>query len=240
MKTQLKNKLKTLSLVAVSLALAGNALAAQELGSKDYLRATIPAASAENARLIYGVDGNKVEANLANGDVIELKSEQDSGDDKKLGNFSFLGYTDDIGNNTMSISGIDPLGYDMVIEFKSTGEIVALDDSIPVVLEADGATVEVVQGGGLDEIQQPAPKVFFGAVAQDFHQNGVLDLRIVIEQPVDDGNNDGQDQGGDNNENQPEAEASGGCSMTANAAGSALNLLGLLPLAGLALARRRK
>ncbi|HKX13279.1 MAG TPA: hypothetical protein VJP40_09015, partial [bacterium] len=208
-----------------------------ELDSKDYLRVTIPAESAESARLVYGMEGNKVEAFPKDGDVIELNAYIMFDETPILGNFLFDGLVEG-GNNTLQITGTDPIGYSMKIRFNSSGQSDDIDSAVPLVLEAAGATVEAVQSGGLDEIQnEPTVPVFFGEQVQSFTQQGVLDIRFVVAQPVDDG---GQDQGGDNNENPPEAEASGGCSMAPNAAGSALNLLGLLPLAGLALARRRK
>jgi hypothetical protein len=241
MKTQLKNKLMTLSLLALSFAFAGQAKAETvELDSKDYILVTLPAESADSARLVYGIDGNKVEAFPKSGDVVELNAMIQFDDElPTLGNFLFDGFVEG-GNNTLQITSTDPVGYDMRIKLSSTGETAMIDGGTPLVIEAAGAKAEVVQGGSLDEIQNaPSEPIVLGEQVQSFKQQGVLDIRFVVAQPVDDGNND-QDQGGDNNENQPEAEASGGCSMTANAAGSALNLLGLLPLAGLALARRRK
>lgn len=243
MKKQLKNKLMTLSLVALSLTLAGKAIATPtELDSKDFLRVTIPVESAESALFIYGTDGNKAEISPKNGDVIELHAELDLGNDPILGNFSILGYKDDVGHNTIVIESTNPIGYAMILANKTSGESFALDSAVPLVVEATDASLEVVQGGDLDEIQQPGEKIFFGEVAQEFYQQGVMDIRFVVEQPADDNSDDNADQNddGNNNENQPEAEASGGCSMMTNAAGSALNLLALAPMAGLALAFRRR
>lgn len=242
MKTQLKNKLMTLSLCALSLAFAGKALANPvELDSKDFLRVNIPLESAESARFVYGSEGDKAEISLKDGDVIELHAELDLGNGPLLGNFSFLGFKDEVGNNTIVIESTNPIGYAVVLENKTSGESFAVDTAINLVVEATDASLEVVQAGGLDEIQQPGEKIFFGEVAQDFYQKGVMDIRFVVEQPADDNNGDDQnDDGADNNENQPQAEASGGCSMTANATGSAMNLLALAPMAGLALAFRRR
>ena len=244
MKTQLKNKL-ALGFLALNLVFAGNVAAEEiDLDSKDYLLVTIPAESAESARLIYGVDGNKAEAFPKDGEVIEINAQLEQDGGPVLGNFHFLGYLDGSNNNTLEIGMTNPIGYQIHMKFKSSGEKFEIESQVPIVLEATGATLEVVQGGDLDEVQNaPDEKVFFTAEAQEFYQAGVMDIRFVVQQPEtdDDQNPDqGGDDNADNDENQPEAEASGGCSMVSNAAGSALNLLALLPMAGLALAFRRK
>lgn len=238
MKT-LKNKL-ALGLLALNLVFASHAAAEEiELGAEDYILVSIPAESAEGARLIYEQDGSQVEAFPKHGDIVEINT-QLGDENPALGGFDFLGYVDGNGHNTLEITNTNPIGYETFIKLSSADQKVEINTATPIVLEATGAIFEVVQGGGLDEIQAPAEKVFFTTESQEFDQLGVLDIRFVVLGPVVDDGGDDQGQGGENDENQPEAEASGGCSMVANASGSAFNLLGLLPLAAYALIRRRK
>ncbi|HEX5033590.1 MAG TPA: hypothetical protein VFW62_03850, partial [bacterium] len=207
MKTQRKHQL-ALGLLALNLIFAGQAMAelkSVDLDSADHLLVTIPAESAESTRLIYSIDDSKVEAFPKDGEVIELSAELKFEGGSWLGDFSFLGYTDVSANNVLEIIGTDPIGYGMNIKFKSTSEKAEISSAFPLTLEAPGAKVEVVFGGDVDEIENsPSDPITFFDEAREFHQDGVLDIRFVVEQaPIDDGANDDQSQ----------PEASGGCSM---------------------------
>ncbi len=236
---QLKNKI-TVTLLALACALTAQTATAavHDMKSKDYIRVTIPEASLAEARLVYSIDDNKVEAFPSHGEVVTFHAEQN--DLLAILYFSAQAETPD--SFLFQMTGTNPVGSDHFVKFKSTGEQVQYDGDSPIYLNAVGATVEVIAGGSLDEIvdEIPAP-IVIGEESQDFSKVGMLEMRFVVksaEVPDGDANDGGNDDGGELPEGQP---ASGGCAMVAGVnGGSVLNLAGFAAAAALSLALRRR
>jgi len=239
--TQLKNKI-TVTLLALACAFTAQTATAavHDMNSNDYIRVTIPEASLADSRLVYAIDGNKVEAFPSHGEVVTFHAEQND----FLAILYFSAQAETADSFLFQMTGTNPVGSDHFIKLKSTGEQVQYDGDSPIYLNAVGATVEVITGGGLDDIvdEIPAP-IVIGEESQDFSKAGMLEMRFVVkaaEAPDGDGdaNDGGNDDGGELPEGQP---ASGGCAMVAGVdGGSALNLAGFAAAAALSLGLRRR
>src|SRR5262245_34425916 len=127
--TQLKNKIAlTLLALACSFAAKG-ALATTELTSgKDYIRVTVPAESLDQARLVYGIEDQQVEATFKDGDVISLHSEYTFANQLFLGSLSFSSHMEE-GRGIVEVTQAEPVQFapDAVIHFSSTNESAAIN-----------------------------------------------------------------------------------------------------------------
>ncbi|MFO1463067.1 MAG: hypothetical protein U1F66_04770 [bacterium] len=241
----LKKKI-TLTLLALACGLVAQTAKAMpvlnEMGSSDYVRVTIPEASLAEARIVYTINGEKVEAFPSDGEVVKLHAEKDG----ILGKLYFSAYEEAEGSFQFQMTGTQPMGLDHYIHFKSTNESAQWDGSQPLYINAVGATVEVVPVGGQDEIiNEPPQSILLGDQIQNFSKVGFLEIRFKVqaaEQPEDGQNPDNNDGGnnGDGNVDGPQA-SSGGCSMLVGASsGSSLNLAAWMALSGLGLTLRRR
>jgi len=208
---QYKNKI-ALTLAALSCVFTAHAAFAGEtveLNSKDYIRVTIPAESAEQAVMIYAVNDSKTDFHPTNGEVVTLHAEKDG----VLGKIRFSAVKDGEGSFMLQMGLTDPIGLDQYLHFSSTDEALIFQDAAPIYVQAPGITMEVVQSGNPDEIINQAPvPLAIDENSQDFSKLGFLEMRFVVQAapendpPADP--NDGLNQ--DNPEVQPSA---GGCSM---------------------------
>lgn len=239
--TQLKNKI-TVTLLALACAFTAQTATAavHDMKSNDYIRVTIPEASLADSRLIYAIDGQKIEAFPSHGEVVTFHAEKDD----FLAKLYFSAQAESADSFRFEMTGTDPVGADHFVKFKSTGEQAQYDGDTSIYVNAVGATVEVIPVGGLDVIVPEVPSpILIGEESQDFSKVGMLEMRFVVksaEAPDGDGdaNDGGNDDGGELPEGQP---ASGGCAMVAGVdGGSALNLAGFAAAAALSLALRRR
>jgi len=236
--TSLKNKLSVTLLALACSFVAHGAIAGQvnEMNDNDFIRVTVPEADIADLRLVYVIDGNKVEATAKGGDVVKLHAEGNN----LLGIQSFTATREGNTSYNLQMGLTQPLGLDHMIEFSSTGENATYDGDAPIYINGNNVTMEVVPGGNKDEIINEAPQpIVIDDQAKSFSKVGFLEIRFVAKAPeVDDG-----DQGnGDNQDFGDNAEAgSGGCSMIVGAAdGSSLSLAAFAAVSALSLALRRR
>jgi hypothetical protein len=237
--TSLKNKLSVTFLALACSFVAQGAIAGpvNEMDDHDFIRVTVPEADMADLRLVYAVDGNKVEATAKGGDVVKLHAE---GNDI-LGIQSFTATREGDTTYTLQMGVTQPLGLDHIISFAATGESVTYEGDAPIYINGDNVTVEVVPGGNKDEIINEAPQpIVIDEQVKSFSKVGFLEIRFVAKAPeVDDG---GDQDNGDNQDFGDNAEAgSGGCSMVVGATGgSPLSLASFAAVSALGLMLRRR